>query len=85
MAIEQLPSDFVVSEDTARAIEKFTEISVETYERGAEAKSDWEHARSYAVEALQGLLRENPERFTYKDRMQKVADRCREQKRRDVL
>lgn len=82
---EPLSSDLVVSEDTARSIEKFTQLSVEQFEAGGTDKAGWEHARSYAVEALQGILRENPDRFTYKARMQEVADRRREQKRRDVL
>lgn len=80
-----LTSDLQLSEDTARFIEKFTEISVEHFEAGAMDKPGWEHARSYAVEALQGILRENPERFDYKARMQVVATKRREQKQREVL
>lgn len=73
-----MTANLEINESTARAIEKFTELSVEHYEAGSMSKRGWEHARSYAVEALKGLLHENPRHFDYAARIQAVADRSRE-------
>lgn len=66
-----------ISPDTRLLVEKYTALA-ETRERhGSMTKMDWEDARSYAVEALNGLLRDNPEKFDFTARMEAVRRRSR--------
>lgn len=56
--------------ETEWHIEQYTALALELNARGGATKDDWEHTRSYAVEALTGLLRANPERFRYANEME---------------
>lgn len=63
----------IVTEETERHIEQYTALALELNARGGSTKEEWEHARSYAVEALCGLLRANPDRFRYALEMDRVS------------
>jgi hypothetical protein len=62
-----------LSPDTVLAIQRYSDLAVDLEGRGGLTKADWEHARSYAVEALSGLLRDNPDRFDYARRMEAAS------------
>lgn len=64
--------DLLITEDCANAILKFTTVTVEAETRGHGSHDAWEHARSYAVEALKSFLRANPHAFDYAARMDKI-------------
>lgn len=59
--------------ETERHIEQYTALALELNARGGATKAEWEHARSYAVEALTGFLRANPDRFRYASDMDRVS------------
>ncbi len=63
----------IVTEETERHIEQYTALALDLNARGGSTKEEWEHARSYAVEALSGLLRANPDRFRYAREMDRVS------------
>lgn len=63
-----------VSEETAIAIERFTAQEIDNFTSGGMSKQDWEHSRSYAVEAIIGLLRDNPSRFRYCADMRRIIE-----------
>lgn len=69
LAEEQL----TLSENTMVCVARYTEKAVERETSGGMTKEEWEHARSDAVEALQGILRDNPALFDYSARMEAVA------------
>lgn len=69
LAEEQLK----LSQNTMVFIARYTEKAVERSIRGGMTKEEWEHARSDAVEALQGILLDNPALFDYSARMEAVA------------
>jgi len=54
-----------ISEETKRAIQLYADGAVERYARGSMSHDDWENARSYAVEAINGVLKDNPGIFDY--------------------
>src|SRR5689334_17585197 len=62
----------IVTEDAERHIEQYTALALELNARGGSTKEEWEHARSYAVDALTSLLRANPDRFRYALEMERV-------------
>lgn len=62
------------SERTKRAIEQYTALKLDIETRGSTQKIEWEDARSYAVEALTGLLYDNPEAFRYASDMSAILD-----------
>lgn len=62
-----------ISDETDKLIRQFTDLSVDLASSAGMLKSDWEHARSYAIEALTRLLRDNPERFDYGPRMDAIS------------
>lgn len=63
--------ELIVDDDCAYAISKYTTTREES-ESGRGTKDDWEHARSYAVEALNALLNANPQAFDHSARLDKV-------------
>jgi hypothetical protein len=64
-----------LSDEFLLAVDKYTDAMVDAFEAGELQRSEYEHARSYAVEALTQLLRDNPDTFPYLRRMQAVSDR----------
>lgn len=63
-----------ISEDTARSIAQYADLCVELETKGGATKADWEHARSYAVDAMKGLLYDNPDQFDYVARIEKIRE-----------
>jgi hypothetical protein len=63
-----------ISENTALSIARYADLCVELETKGGATKADWEHARSYAVEAMKGLLYDNSDRFDYVARMEKLRE-----------
>lgn len=61
-----------LSADTRIAVERYTATSVEHYRNGAMSKAEREEARSYAVEALNAIFRDNPDTFDYVARIEEV-------------
>lgn len=67
------PATVVICRDTMRSIQQFSDLSVALEQKGCATKQEWEHARSYAIEALTRLLRDNPELFDYGPRMDAIS------------
>ena len=59
-----------MSEGTRRAVELYADGAVQRYTAGSMSHADWETARSYAVDAVSGLLRDNPDIFDYTARIE---------------
>jgi hypothetical protein len=72
------PTTLILSERTLYALEKYTQVKVEAESVGNGSENTWEHARSYAAEAVVSLLIDNPTMFRYDREMRKImADRKR--------
>lgn len=72
-----MPS-LIVTDEAAHFLEKFTEISLDIAQNGMD-KKDWEDSRSYAIEAIKQLLRDNPQEFRYAEVLEKIlSDRLQQ-------
>jgi hypothetical protein len=75
---EEKSGSFALSTDTQVSIERYTAAKVELESHGSATRAQLENVRSYAVEALQGILRDNPGLFDFSARMAAVAVTKRE-------
>lgn len=57
------------------AIDRYTNLSEQKYTDGGMSHVEWEHARSYAVEALKAILYANPTVFDYKPRLDAAREK----------
>lgn len=64
------------SPDTLESVRRYTDLAEDKARHGSMTVQEWEHARSYAVEALTGLLMDNPDQFDYAARMAKVREKA---------
>ena len=60
------------SDETDYKLKKFTDLSCENYANGMSQK-EWENARSYAVEVVLSILRDNPNIFDYSKRVDVIS------------
>lgn len=58
-------TSLVLSDDFFETVERYTALSLELFQQGSMSKEQWEHARSYAAEAIARLLHDNPHVFRY--------------------
>lgn len=71
-----------ISADTQVVIDRYTSLSIEQAVAGNSSRLELEDRRTYAVEALNMLFKDNPQIFNYWPRMRQALN---EQKRGEAL
>jgi hypothetical protein len=69
--------EITVTDDNEISINRYTDLAVQVYKNGNMASDEREQLRSYAIEIVNKLFRDNDELFRYAGFMREVYEKWR--------